>query len=264
VLILYDFSSNISSYVINNRIASTDAIGILVGVTGRQKSKLAMLQAIEGVCSQYRHVWNHLSAFREAFGCFQKQLERITALANTQRRHTGGAAQEKVRVRERACVTAFEVAAALRAAASTATLPESAGKLAFSLTQLRTGKDALCLDRCRQILAAAQAGQVELQPFGVTLQRLQELSEAIEAFASAAQNTRSLRTANKSVTSELPAAFLAVESVLYNQLDNLLPQFQSSAPRFYKQYQENRIMKAPSAKIASIPVTETEEPTLLD
>jgi hypothetical protein len=234
-------------------------------MTGRQKSKLAMLEAVEGICLQYRHVWNQLPAFHAAFTCFQKQLESITSLANTQCRHTGGAAQEKVRARERACLVGFEIAAAIRAAASSSASAKSASKVTFSLTQLRIGKDELCLKRCGQILAVAGAHQAELEAFGVTSQRLRDLADAIEAFELAAKNTRNLRNANKSVTSQLPTALLAVENILYNQLDNLMPQFQTSAPRFYNQYQESRVMKALPAKAFSSPaVSETEEPTLLD
>jgi hypothetical protein len=233
-------------------------------MTGRQKSKLDMFQSIESVCSQYRHVWNQLPAFREAFGCFQKQLQSLTVLAHTQRRHTGGAAQDKVNARERLCVLAFEVSAAIRAATSASGGTKAATKLDFSLTQLRIGKDQLCLERCRQILVAAQNGPRDLETFGVTPQRLRDLSEALEAFTSAAEHTRTLRTANKSVTGQLPAGFRAVEQILYNQLDNLMPQFQSSAPRFYNQYQENRVMRAPAEKSFTSFVTETEEPTLLD
>ena len=223
-----------------------------------------MLQAVDDACSQYRHVWNHLPAFREAFGCFQKQLQSLTALAGTQRRHTGGAAQEKVSARERLCVIAFEVASAIRAAALASDDSKVAGKLAFSLTQLRIGKDELCLERCRQILTTAQNQQAELQPFGVTPERIGDLTHALEAFASATEHTRTVRTANKSATGQLPAAFGAVEQILYNQLDNLMPQFQASAPRFYHQYQGNRVMKAPAEKTFTLAVTETEEPTLLD
>lgn len=218
-----------------------------------------MLEAIEGVCSQYRHVWNQLPAFRESFGCFQKQLQSLSALANTQRRHTGGASQEKVVVRGRLCALAFEVAAAIRAADT-----KAAAKIAFSLTQLRTGKDQLCIERCRQIVTTAQNQQSELEPFGISTQRIRDLSEALETFAAAAKETRAVRTANKSITRQLPAAFRALEQILYNQLDNLLPQFQSSAPRFYNQYQENRVMKAPVEKTATPFVSETEEPPLLD
>src|SRR4051794_25702163 len=112
-------------------------------MTGRQKSKLAMLERIEELCSQYRHVWNQLPAFREAFGCFQKQLQVLSALANTQRRDTGGASQEKVQARERVCVLAFEIAAAIRAAVLASGDTKSAATVDFSLTQLRIGKDQL-------------------------------------------------------------------------------------------------------------------------
>lgn len=233
-------------------------------MTGRQKSKLAMFQAIESVCSQHRHVWNQLPAFREAFGCYQQQLLALTNAATAQRRHTGGAAQEKVSARQRLCVTAFEVAAAIRAAALASNDGQLAGKFAFSLTQLRIGKDQLCLERCRQVLTTAEERQAELQSFGVTSERIHELTNALDTFVTATEHTRTIRSANKSTTGQLPAAFRAVERILYDQLDNLMPQFLAAAPRFYNQYQENRVMKAPQEKTFTSSVTETEEPALLD
>jgi hypothetical protein len=233
-------------------------------MTGRQMSKLAMLQAVEDVCRQYRHVWNQLPAYREAFACFQMQLQSLVALTSTHRRHTGGAAQEKVQARERVCTVAFEVAAAIRAAALASSDAKTAAKLNFSLTQLRIGKDQLCLERCQQILDMAQSQQQEYEPFGVTTHRIRELTDTVAAFATATKRTLAVRSENRSVTGQLPKAFRAVENILYNQLDNLMPQFQGSAPRFYHQYQENRVMKAPGANTLLFPITETEEPTLLD
>src|SRR4029079_17764776 len=112
----------------------------------------------------------------------------------------------------------------------------------FSLTQLRIGKDALCLERCRQILATAQNQVSQLEPFGVTEQKLSALATALDKFSATAKETRSIRTANKGVTNQLPALFKAVEDILYNQLDNLIPQFRPVAPRFFAEYQEARIM----------------------
>lgn len=223
-----------------------------------------MLQAVEDVCLQYRHVWNQLPAFREAFGCYQKQLQSLTALATSQRRHTGGAAQDKVRAREELCVVAYEIAAAVRASALVAGDGKAAGKLGFSLTQLRIGKDQLCLERCRQILEVVQNAQTTLEGYGVTQRRIAELASLLDAFNSAAEQTRKLRSANKSLTSQLPNAFNAIDQTLYNLLDNLVPQFRTTAPRFYNQYQENRVMRPAVEQSSNIPVTETEEPQLLD
>jgi hypothetical protein len=233
-------------------------------MTGRQKSKLTMFQAVERACLQFRYVWNQLPAFQKAFDDFQNQLKSLGELAKTQRRHTGGASQEKVRVREELCALAFEIAAAVRANALASGDTKVAGKLAFSLTTLRIGKDQLCLERCRQILAAAEHQQTQLENFGITERRLEELSSSLEAFALAAEQTKSVRSANKALTGKLPAAFSAVEQVLYNQLDNLIPQFRATAPRFYNQFQESRVMRRAPQEIAPVFVTETEEPQLLD
>src|SRR4051794_846694 len=121
-------------------------------MTGRQRSKLTMLSAVESLCSQYRHVWGQLPAFRSAFEEYQADLIALTNVAKTQSRDTGGAAQDKVRKRLELCELAFEVAAAIRAHALASGDTKAARKLAFSLTQLRIGKDALCLERCRQVL----------------------------------------------------------------------------------------------------------------
>src|SRR4051812_18315755 len=150
-------------------------------MTGRQKSKLSMFEAVESVCGQYRHVWGQLPAFRGAYERFQKELQALSKLTDNQKRHTGGVAQRKVKARTDLCSLAFEIASAVRASALAAGDLKVAGKLAYSLTQLRIGKDQLCVDRCRQILATAQS-QKALADYGVTEQRLGELSQALETF----------------------------------------------------------------------------------
>lgn len=233
-------------------------------MTGRQRSKLAMFLAVDSLCSQYRHLWRQLPALRDAFERFQTALTTLAKFAKTQRRHTGGAAQEKVRIRLELCTLTFEVASAMRAKALITGDPKSATKLAFSLTQLRVGKDALCLERCRQILATAQNKVTELEPFGVTEQKLSTLAAALDKFSMKTVETRSIRTANKDITTQLPPLFKAVEDVLYNQLDNLIPQFRTAAPRFFTQYQEARVMRQTVELAQVVAESEPEEPPLLD
>jgi len=233
-------------------------------MTGRQRSKLDMFEAAESVCSQYKHVWGQLPAFRSAFEQFQAELTVLTKLATTQRRHTGGVAQEKVRTRQELCALAFEVASAVRASALAAGDSKAAAKVAFSVTQLRIGKDTLCLERCRQILTTAEGQQTHLESFGITRQRLTELSAALERFSASTRETRQLRSENKTVTAQVPAAFKAVEEIVYNQLDNLIPQFRSSSQRFYNLYQEARVMRSALQPQASVFEAEPEEPPMLD
>lgn len=233
-------------------------------MTGRQRSKLAMFVAVESLCAQHRHIWRQLPAFRDAFEQFQTELATLTKLTQTQRRHTGGAAQEKVRIRLDVCDQAFEIVSAIRASALAAGDTKAASKLTFSLTQLRIGKDALCQERCRQILVTAHNQIAGLELFGVTEQKLSTLSTALDKFAATAEETRTIRAANKGITNQLPPLFKNVENIVYNQLDNLIPQFRTSAPRFFTQYQEARIMRRPVdvPQVVAEPVPE--EAPLLD
>jgi hypothetical protein len=233
-------------------------------MTARQRAKLSMFQDIASVCAQYRHVWNALPALKEAVERFDRELNSLREVAGTQRRDTGGAAQEKVEAREQLCSIAFEIAAATRASALSSGDTKAASKIAFSLTQLRIGKDELCLERCRQILATAEKLQRQLEPFGVTTHRIAELSQRLDSFTSATEKTRQLRTANKKITTRLPSAFKTVETILYTQLDNLIPQFRTAAPRFFAQYQESRVMRALSNTSQTVAEPDAEEPPLLD
>jgi hypothetical protein len=233
-------------------------------MTGRQRVKLVMFEQIESVCAQYRHVWGDLAAFRTAFASFQTELRKLAELARAQRRHTGGAAQEKVNARANLCVIAYELASAIRAHALASGDTKAAAKLAYSLTQLRIGKDNLCLERCRQILASARNHLQKLEPYGVTEQRITDMAGSLDKFATHAEQTRTIRSANKVTTGQLPAAFKAVEVILYDQLDNLMPQFRAAAPRLYNQYQESRVMKPQAGGAPLIVEPEPEDPPLLD
>jgi hypothetical protein len=223
-----------------------------------------MFHDVESVCGQYRHVWGQLPAFRSAFEHLKSKLMELDDLISNHRRHTGGAAQDKVTARHELCALSFEIAAAIRASASAAGDAKAAAKVFFSVTQLRTGKDELCLERCRQILATARNQQLHLEAFGVTETRIADLSQALKRFSEAIERTRNLRNANKSVTGHLPDAFAKVEQVIYEQLDNLMPQFRTTAPRFYNQYRDNRVMKSARKQIATVSDWQTEEPPMLD
>lgn len=233
-------------------------------MTGRQRAKLAMFVGVDSLCSQYRHVWGQLPAFRFAFERFQIELAALTKLAQAQRRHTDGAAQRKAQSRLELCELAFEVGAAIRASALAVGDKKAASKLVFSLTQLRIGKDALCIERCRQIRTSAKSHQSQLESFGVSEQKINDLSIALERFAAKVVETHSLRAANKKITGQLPTLFKTVEEIVYDQLDNLIPQFRTTASRFYNQYQEIRVMTAVQGSQSTASEPEPEEPPLLD
>src|SRR6185295_12477343 len=108
---------------------------------------------------------------------------------------------------------AFEVSSATRAQSKAST-----ANISFSLTQLRIGKDDLCLKRCRAIHAAAKLAGSELERYGISAAKLQSLSELINQFADTAKQTREIRSANKTITARVPAALGATDNILCHQL----------------------------------------------
>ena len=186
-----------------------------------------------------------MPVFAESVAIFSEHVSKLRELASKQSRHTGGVADEKRQLREQMCLAAHELGAAVRACVLGTPRAELANFVDFSLTDLRIGKDLQCVERCRRIFAAASEPLPGLESFGVTPKKRAALEQLLLRFEAILHRPRQIRNANKEITAQLPLEFDMADDVLYNRLDNLLPQFRASDMRFYKAFIESRGMSQP-------------------
>ena len=217
-------------------------------MTSRQKKKLSAYSRLVKLLHGSGRAWRSLRAFDAAVQEFSTRVETLQRLAKNQRRHTGGAAEEKRAARGSLCFLAHEISAAICAWALPTGKNELVGRLRFTLTQLRTGRDALCLERCQAIAKTVQANLAELSHYGVTTEKLAGLRERIAVFEKILHQPRKIRGENKKVTAQLAEEFAAADEILYTHLDNLIPQFRHSHPAFHADYKAGRRKRGASGK----------------
>ena len=160
-------------------------------------------------------------------------------LGQTQASRTG-AANEKSYALEALGHAAFEVGAAVHAYAVTTEDFALEGRVDFSRSSIRLGRESSVVARCRDIHAAATAQVADLADYGITAAKLTALKKKIDAFETSLSKPRQQVATSSAATVELAEKFSEADTVLNKCLDKLVYQFKDSAPDFFNEYQSAR------------------------
>lgn len=211
-------------------------------MTDRQENKLSMYATVIQVCNANNAAWSGLTAFANAFTNFSNATQAISDTRITQETITTGIAQDKTALRERMATLAQRVGSAVAAYASVTSNNELRNKVNYTFTDLLRTRDTISADRCRVIYTEANAVVADLTDYGVDATMLTELDAAITAYSAIIVSPRTAISIRKTSTAELKALFKQADDVLKNQMDLLAKMFMDSAPTFYSNYLNARVI----------------------
>jgi hypothetical protein len=207
-----------------------------------QENKISMYLAVQAVCDKKQTVWQSLTAFVKAYGDFKTHVGTIQGFTKQQVRQKAGIAEDKKRLQVDMCNLAFSVAGAVKVYAVETKNKELAKRVSYSRTALTSGRDTVSADRCRDILAAATENIAKLTDYGVTSVKITAFQTAIDTYATALTKPRETRVAGKTITEALVTELKAVDEILKDRLDKLMPQLADKDPGFATDYTNARII----------------------
>ena len=212
-----------------------------------QENKLNMYLAVQAVCDKKQALWQALVALVKAYVEFKTRVANIQVLMKQQVRRKTGVAADKQRLRKDMCNLAYPVAAAVKSYAVVAKNGELEKRVGYTRTDLLAPRDAIGTDRCQEIQQAAAENIAKLADYGVTPAKLAALQVAIDAYSAVITKPREARVASKTVSEVLAAEFKAVDEILRDHLDNLIPQLADTDPTFVTDYKNARVIVATAA-----------------
>ncbi len=183
----------------------------------------------------------HFPANDSHFYFSDRRIQNIQTLSQSQSQATTGLAADKQQLREAMAAAAVEIAGAASACAKKVKNNDLAAKVNLSVSDIMGGRDTAAADTARNVHAAATANLANLGSYGVTAAKLTALKGKIDAYAASISKPRDARASTKTATEQMSAEFDAADAALTDQMDNLMPQFQSANAAFVTDYQNARI-----------------------
>jgi hypothetical protein len=229
-------------------------------MNARQRNKMRMVLATQAMLLKEREAWSHHEAFAEGVIALGEAVEDIKEAVQCQVGRNGAKASQEKATRELAQL-AFEIAAATFACAAARGHVELKSRVAYGRWEVMSGSQADIHGRCANILAAAREVEKLLPKFGVTAARLELLQKRLDAYDRARTRPCERKIENTVAAQDLRKAFAEAMSLLKEQLDKLLVQFEETQPQFVAKYRAaRRIINLPGSRTATAEEAVASEP----
>jgi hypothetical protein len=205
-------------------------------MTDVQENKLSMWMSTQNVVNKYSAVWSALGAYVTIFDEFEAKIQAVQDTRLVQEGDITGVAADKVLAKEAAITKGLEVSTAVFAFASVNNDNTLKAKVNYSPSELRRSRDTVLIDRLQVIHNEASAAVAVMVGYGIDGADLTELQGLINTYENLVEEPRAALTNRATATEDLVNLFSEGDKLLKEQLDKLMPQFETTSPKFYKQY----------------------------
>ena len=211
-------------------------------MTQREENKHKMYHGLILVCDPAKPITLVLPKFGESYDAFTGCVKRLDKLALRSAEKTDGITLNKRQLRVSMCELGAEIAGSVATYGTKTGNLELAGKVNYSYSDLFGGRGVASADSCQIVLDAAKQNVAALGPFGTTPEKLTDFEQRIGAYRGVVEKPRNARKTGKTVTEQIKKEFETADNILAEELDKLVLQFKNSAPQFFADYQNARII----------------------
>lgn len=218
----------------------------------KEENRLTMFLSVDKVLQDNSTLWNTVPAMATAVGNFTANLSLLRKTLDKQQAPIKGVARDKRNALLAMANKALEVKGAIVAFADVSHNETLKERVNFSFSKLTHSSDTLCAEFAQIIKDEAQAIVSQLTPYGVGNNALTQFQQLIDAYSALVPATRVAITARKLATKNIKSIIGGINGLLTNRIDKLMFKFKASAPDFFTQYFDARIIidlkqTAPSA-----------------
>lgn len=206
------------------------------------ENRLSMMYATRQVLDQNSSIWNTVPAVATVKGEFDANIASIEGSLALQLKDITGHTEAKYVALKEMVKPTVRVAGGVMAWAEATGDEGLAEEMNIFASELLKYRDSAVAQRCQGVRNAANTNVASLVDYGVTAAEITELQQRIDAYLVLVQQPRNVVIARKGATSEIGLLVRDTQKLLTRRMDMLMRRFVVSAPEFYRQYTNARII----------------------
>ena len=201
-----------------------------------------MILAVLQVCFKHALTWTGLVPYKTAHDELKANVASIENATQVQENVLVGIALDKRFKKDAMVKKTLEVAQGVFAYAEDQGDVILRAQVDFSKSDLLKERDAVIGQVCQNIHDTSNGVIASLGAYGLVAADLVELQAGIDAYVAVIASPRTAVTVRKGATAEIDALVKDSMKILNNRMDMLMPEFETSAPEFFQEYFDARII----------------------
>lgn len=206
------------------------------------ENKLSMFHTVLSVCEKYKAQWTPVLGYANAHGELVVNVQSIVDASKVQETNMTGAALDKRFKRDAMTAKTVEVARAVYAYAEDIGDLVLREKMNLAPHDVNRKRDSVVGALCQGVNDVATALIASLGDYGLVVADCTALQAAIDAYAAVVSAPRTATGVRKGATAEINQLVKDSMKILNNRMDKLMPEFETSAPEFFQEYFDARII----------------------
>lgn len=198
--------------------------------------KVNMYVAVLEICKKHEVEWSAIPKMVSAVEGLEQSVNEINALALLQSGNSVIVSSYKAQKLEELFAALMEVHGAFKALASETNDPGLFLKHKFVLSKLKRLYSANLKMHCAQVAEDLIAAGNVLEPYGLSNARIGEILLVIEESTVLISKPRIAIVERKTTTKSLSSKAAAIDTIIKEQLDNLVRLQKRSFPEFFDEY----------------------------
>jgi hypothetical protein len=206
------------------------------------ENRFSMFHAVLAVCTKYAATWTGVVGYKKAHDELEVNVASIKEASTVQETNMKGAALDKRFKRDAMSAKTLEVARAVYAYAEDEGDLVLREKMDLSESDLNRKRDAVVSALCQGVKDVAGVLIASLGDYGLVAADVTALQTAIDNYTAVVSAPRNATGVRKGATAEINALVKDSMKVLNNRMDKLMHEFEVSAPEFFQEYFDARII----------------------
>lgn len=211
-------------------------------MTDRQYWRMAMYLLVIAFFEKYVSITNLIAAFAPVFTEFKNIVNTINEKSKIQATDTEAYTTQRDNIRQKLIKSTFVIAKGLRLFATAANNSELKGVVNYNLSQLERMRDIELRNNTEVIIAKANLYKTELVAYGITEEKINNLTANYNAFKEALLVKGSGESSTVTATSSIGDLFKKADALL-ETLDDFVDILDDDNPEFGTEYGVVRTVK---------------------
>ncbi|MBL7784525.1 MAG: hypothetical protein JNM36_01325 [Chitinophagales bacterium] len=211
-------------------------------MNNNQENKRSMYFSVLGTLNVNKSIWQGFLPFSNAVDRFHIANEQITEQSMLQSTPITGVSEDKKQVREEIEAGLEHLCRKLTAFANVTNNMTLRDKVNYNSTRLSLQRDTLLIDLTQNVIDLADYNLNKLGDYNIDANMLSNLQEKLNEFNDILSSPRQQIINRKGATKQLSSLFKEGDSILKNEMDLLVIEFEKTHPDFVRNYKNARII----------------------